>query len=193
VTRSPHTLGRPAGGPESPVTPTYTDLIIKLTGTALAKHPILMGQWTDQGILIPHGIHINVAVHTDAGLVAPLLRDVPEQSLRELAATMRTLIELASARRLTAEQLSAGSFTVSNLGMYGIDAFTPILNVPQSAILGIGRIRRVPAVFQDQIVPRDIMTLSLTFDHRVMDGVPAAKFLDTLRRLLEGPADFLWE
>jgi pyruvate dehydrogenase E2 component (dihydrolipoamide acetyltransferase) len=120
-------------------------------------------------------------------LVAPLIRDVPFLNVQQLAIATRTLIELAHSRRLTADQSASGTFTVSNLGIYGIDAFTPILNVPQSAILGIGRIRRMPAVVQGQIVPRDRITLSLTFDHRVIDGVPAAKFLDTLRDLLENP------
>jgi pyruvate dehydrogenase E2 component (dihydrolipoamide acetyltransferase) len=168
--------------------PTYTDLIIKLTATALEQHTMLMAQWTDQGIVIPDGIHINVAVETEVGLVAPLVRDVPSLTLQQLAAATRSLIELAHARRLTAEQLATGTFTISNLGMYGIDAFTPILNAPQSGILGVGRIRRVPAVVGDQIVPRDLMALSLTFDHRVIDGAPAAQFLQTLRRLLEQPS-----
>jgi pyruvate dehydrogenase E2 component (dihydrolipoamide acetyltransferase) len=186
--------GQPSIAPElarHSSVPSYTDFIIKLTATALEQHPMLMAQWTDQGIRLPDGIHINVAIHTEVGLVAPVIRDVPRLTLPQIAAATRTLVELAHARRLSAEQLASGTFTITNLGMVGIDAFTPILNVPQSAVLGIGRIRRVPAVVQDQIVPRDQITFSLTFDHRVLDGVPAAKFLDTLGSLLENPASCL--
>jgi pyruvate dehydrogenase E2 component (dihydrolipoamide acetyltransferase) len=167
--------------------PTYTDIIIKLSATALEQHRMLTAQWTDEGLFIPDSIHINIAVDTEAGLVAPLIRDVLQLDITHLAQSTRRLIELAHARRLTADQSAPGTFTVSNLGMYGIDAFTPVLNPPQSAILGIGRIRRVPAVLQDQIVPREQVTLCLTFDHRVMDGAPAAKFLETLGGLLQNP------
>jgi pyruvate dehydrogenase E2 component (dihydrolipoamide acetyltransferase) len=171
---------------ESPA-PSYTDLVIKLTSVALQEHPALNARWEDEGIVLCRRIHIGFAVDTETGLVAPVIRDVPALSLQQLAARSRELIERARSRKLTAEEMQGGTFTVTNLGPFGIDAFTPIINHPECAILGVGRIRRQPAVVGEQIVPRDMVTLSLTFDHRIVDGAPAARFLDTLRRCIEDP------
>src|SRR5262249_49180141 len=108
-----------------------------------------------------------------------------------VAARARELRAQARAGRLTAADMRDATFTVTNLGMFGIDAFTPILLLPQSAVLGVGRIAPEPAVVADRVVPRETVALSLTFDHRVVDGAPAARFLDTLRRCLEPPAPWL--
>lgn len=167
--------------------PTYTDLFVKLTALALEKHPVLNSRWDGERIVSPEGIHIGIAVDTDAGLVVPVVRDVPRLSLQELSIRSRDLIERARQRRLSASELQGGTFTVTSLGAFGIDAFTPIINYPECAILGVGRIRRYPAVIEDQIVIRDQVTLSLTFDHRITDGVPAARFLQTLSALLSNP------
>ncbi|HEV3007212.1 MAG TPA: 2-oxo acid dehydrogenase subunit E2, partial [Pirellulales bacterium] len=171
--------------------PSFTDLIVKLAAMALRQHPSLNASWRDDGIVIWDEINIGVAVDTEAGLVAPVVRDVPSLGLRQLAAETRRLIERARARRLSAEELQGGTFTVTNLGMFGIDAFTPIVNLPECAILGIGRIVREPAVIGETIAPCDALTLSLTFDHRVVDGAPAARFLDALRQAAEQPAAWL--
>jgi pyruvate dehydrogenase E2 component (dihydrolipoamide acetyltransferase) len=171
--------------------PSYTDFLLKLTATALHKHPMLNASWTPDGIRLSEGIHIGIAVDTEAGLMVPVVRDVPALGLRQVAATCRELIQQARARRLKPEQMQGGTFTITNLGMYGIDAFTPILNLPQCAVLGVGRIHREPAVHNEQIVPRDMLTLSLTFDHRIVDGAPAARFLDTLRQYIEQPGPLL--
>jgi pyruvate dehydrogenase E2 component (dihydrolipoamide acetyltransferase) len=112
-------------------------------------------------------------------------------TVRQVAAQSRDLIMRARAGRLSADELRDATFTVSNLGGLGIDAFTPILHLPQCAVLGLGRIVREPVVREDRIVPGHRTTLSLTFDHRVVDGAPAARFLDTLRRCLEQPAGWL--
>jgi pyruvate dehydrogenase E2 component (dihydrolipoamide acetyltransferase) len=175
---------------EGPV-PGYTDLIVKLTALVLRRHPHLNAVWRDDGLLLVEAVDIAIAVDTDAGLLAPVLRDVASLTVRQVAEQSRALIEQARAQRLTAEQMQGGTFTVTNLGMHGIDAFTPIINLPQVAILGVGRITREPAVVNEQIVPRDMLTLSLTFDHRVVDGGPAARFLDTLRGAIEQPAAWL--
>src|SRR5690606_5331665 len=127
---------------------------------------------------------------TPEGLIVPVLRNVQEQSLRRLAEQSKMLIEKALARKLSAEDLQGGTFTITNLGVYNIDAFTPIINPPQCAILGIGRIVKKPVVLDDQIVARPMVALSLTFDHRVVDGAPAARFLDLVRQLVETPV--LW-
>jgi pyruvate dehydrogenase E2 component (dihydrolipoamide acetyltransferase) len=167
--------------------PSYTDLFAKLAATALVKHPILNSRWEDDRIVMPEGTHIGIAVDTEAGLLVPVVRDVPRLSLKELSIRSRDLIDRARQRKLAASEMQGGTFTVTSLGALGIDAFTPIIHYPECAILGIGRIRRCPAVIDDQIVIRDQVTLSLTFDHRITDGVPAARFLQTLSALIENP------
>ena len=171
-------------GPEAP---TYTDLILLLTAAALRQHPLLQAQWRDDGLFVPNAIDIAVAVDAEAGLLAPVVRHVDRLSIHEIASETRELIHQARAGKLTAEQMRGATFTVTNLGMFGMDAFTPIIQLPQCAVLGVGRIVREPAVVDERIEPRDMITLSLTFDHRVVDGAPAARFLDTLRRAIEQP------
>jgi pyruvate dehydrogenase E2 component (dihydrolipoamide acetyltransferase) len=168
--------------------PGYTDLVVQLTAAALRQHPRLQAQWRAEGLFVPKCIHIAVAVDTEAGLFVPVLRDADRLTLREVATRIRELIELARTSKLTGDQLRDATFTMTNLGMHGIDAFTPIVHLPQSAVLGVGRIVREPVVRDERVVPGDTMTLSLTFDHRVVDGAPAARFLDMLRRYLEQPA-----
>lgn len=173
------------------IVPGYSDLIVKLASIALARHPLLASQWTDGQIIPPDGPHIAVAVDTEAGLVAPVIRDVDRLSVREVARELRQLADLARSGKLSAAQMQGGVFTVTNLGTYGVDAFTPIINLPQCAILGVGRIVREPAVVGEQIVPRDQITLSLTFDHRIVDGAPAARFLQDLCLGISNPAAWL--
>ena len=176
--------------PQGVVVPTYTDLIVKLTAVALQEHPMLNAYWTDEEIIIVPGIHIAVGVDTEAGLLVPVIRDVPTKSIQQLAEESHSLAEKARARQLGLDDLYGGTFTVTNLGTYGIDAFTPIIDLPQCAILGVGRIIKKPAVYKDEIVARQMMALSLTFDHRVLDGGPAARFLKAVREYVEQP--YLW-
>jgi pyruvate dehydrogenase E2 component (dihydrolipoamide acetyltransferase) len=177
-------------GPRNIVIPTYTDLLIKLTSIALSEHPMLNATWQEDHIIIPDGIHIAMAVDVQEGLIVPVIRDVPAKSIQQIAEESRTLAQEARDRRLGVDDLQGGTFTITNLGTYGIDAFTPIINLPQCAILGVGRIVEKPAVFGGEIVPRRMMALSLTFDHRVVDGGPAARFLNTIREYVEQP--YLW-
>ncbi|OWK41947.1 dihydrolipoamide acetyltransferase family protein [Fimbriiglobus ruber] len=171
--------------------PSYTDFLIKLVGAALEQHPLLASRWTDDGIRPPDAIHIGVAVDVDSGLVVPVVRDVPKLGLREVAAQSRELIDRARGSRLTTRDMQGGCFTITNLGAYGIDTFTPIINPPECAILGVGRIDRKPVVQDDKIVARDQIALSLTFDHRIVDGAPAARFLQTICQLIENPGPYL--
>ena len=173
--------------------PSYTDVIVKLVAIALQQHPRLMAQWRDDGIFVPQDVHVAIAVDTEAGLFAPVIRDVITKSLRQIALESLALIEQARGSRLTVEQMRGATFTVTNLGAHGVDTFTPIINLPQSSILGLGAIRREPVVEGNEIVPRDMMSLSLTFDHRTVDGAPAAKFLNTLSRCIEQPSPWLIE
>ena len=171
--------------------PSYNDLLIKLTAVALGEHPLLNAYWAEDEIIVHDAIHIATAVDTDAGLLVPVIRDVPSKSLQQIAAEASTLAEKARAGQLMADDLQGGTFTITNLGTYGIDAFTPIINLPgQCAILGVGRIISKPAAWQEQIALRKMMALSLTFDHRVVDGGPAARFLNTVREYVEQP--YLW-
>lgn len=172
---------------ESPA-PSYTDILAKLAAAVLQRHPALAGRWDGERIVLPEAIHIGIAVDTEQGLIVPVIRDVLRLTLPELAQRARDLAEAARDRRIRPEDLQGGVFTLTNLGGYGIEAFTPIINYPESAILGLGVIRREPVVLADgSIASREQMTLSLTFDHRVVDGAPAARFLQSLRQAIEDP------
>ena len=177
-------------GPRGLPVPTYNDLLIKLTGVALAEHKLLRAVWQGEELVIAQGIHIGLAVDTEGGLLVPVVRDVQDKSIRQIATATQALIDQAQRRQLSPDALQGGSFTITNLGMYNIDAFTPLINLPQCAILGVGRIVEKPAVYQGQIVPRHQVVLSLTFDHRVVDGAPAARFLDLVRSYVAEP--LLW-
>jgi pyruvate dehydrogenase E2 component (dihydrolipoamide acetyltransferase) len=168
-------------------TPTYTDMVVKLVAIAVGEHPMITGQWRDDGILIPENINVAFAVDTENGLLAPVIFDVPEKSLSKIAAESREVVDSARKGELKVDQLQNGVFTITNLGGYGIDSFTPIINLPQSAILGVGRITQEPVVLNGEVVPGETMSLSLTFDHRVIDGAPAARFLERVCQLLAEP------
>lgn len=171
--------------------PGYTDFLVKLTAIALQKHPRLNARWDGERIEESAAIHIGVAVDTDAGLLVPVLRDVPALGLKQLSALSRELLERARQGKLGAKDMQGGTFTVTNLGAFGVDAFTPIINYPECAILGVGRIQRRAVVVGELVVAREQVTLSLTFDHRIVDGAPAARFLLTLCGLIENPGAWL--
>ena len=140
---------------------------------------MLTAQWREDTLFVPDEINIAIGIDTDAGLLAAVIRNVPALTMAQLSTATRALIDRARAGRLAPEDLQGGVFTVTNLGSFGIETFSPVINLPQSAILGIGAIR-------DERVP-----LSLTFDHRVIDGAPAARFLATLAQLIEDPSALL--
>lgn len=179
---------------ESNVVPTFTDIMAKLVAAVLKDHPSLAAQWTDEGLVLPSDdtTYIGMAVDTDAGLLVPVVGDVNRLALVELAKQAQEMVQLARSGKLKPAQMQGAVFTITNLGGYGIDAFTPIINCPETAILGLGAIRREPVVVdEDQLEVRDTMTLSLTFDHRVVDGAPAARFLAAVRNAVENPVPFL--
>ena len=176
----------------NPIVPAYHDIIARLAALTLTEHPVMNCQWTDDGLVQPDGIHIGLAVDTEAGLLVPVLRDVDKVSLLELAKRSTEVVARAQRRRCSSEELNGGTFTITNLGQFGIDTFTPIINAPQTAILGLGSIRREAVVLDDdRIVPQDQLSLSLTFDHRVTDGAPAARFLQQLSARIENPGPWL--
>jgi pyruvate dehydrogenase E2 component (dihydrolipoamide acetyltransferase) len=177
-----------AGGDPAP---SYTDFLVKLSAVALQKHPRFNLGRVEEGTRAADDVHIGIAVDADAGLLVPVIHGVQSLTLKQVAGQARDLIERARQGRLTAAEMQRGTFTVTNLGMYDVDAFTPIINYPQCAILGVGRIQRRPAAIDDRIVARDQLTLSLTFDHCLVDGGPAAQFLQTLSRAIENPGPWL--
>lgn len=173
--------------------PSYTDLAIRLCALALRRHPDLNASFLSDRVVRHDAIHLGIAVDTDRGLMVPVIRNADRQSLMEIAALSARLIDAARAGTIAADDLRGGTFTVTNLGMYGIDAFTPVINLPECAILGLGRIVARPVVIDElhgTIAARKMMALSLTFDHRVVDGAPAARFLQDLKRMMERP--YLW-
>ncbi len=166
---------------------TYTDLLVKVVANALGGHPRLNATLTDDGIHLLSEINIGVAVALEDGLVVPVVRNADKERLSEISAQVRGFAERARNNQLTPGELQGGTFTITNLGNFGIDAFTPIINPPESAILGVGRILKKPVVHNDEIAIRSMLTLSLTFDHRVIDGAPAAQFLQTVAGYIQDP------
>ena len=166
---------------------TYTDLLVKVVANALGEHPRLNATLTNEGIHLLTEINIGVAVALEDGLVVPVVRNADKERLSEISALVRGFAERARSNQLTPSELQGGSFTITNLGNFGIDAFTPIINPPESAILGVGRIVKKPVVHNDEIAIRSMLTLSLTFDHRVIDGAPAAQFLQTVAGYIQDP------
>ncbi len=165
----------------------YNDLLLYALGKALRQHPRLNASLDGDSIKVWPQVDIGLAVDAERGLLVPVLRDVDRKGLAELAAESKALAERARAGKCTPDELSGGTFTLTNLGMFGIDAFTPIINLPECAILGVGRIKTEPAWVGDHVEPRQRVWLSLTFDHRLVDGGPAARFLQTVVRLVEKP------
>jgi pyruvate dehydrogenase E2 component (dihydrolipoamide acetyltransferase) len=170
---------------------TYTDLLVKAAALALRKHPRLNARIAGQEIHLLPDVHIGVAVALDDGLIVPVVRNADRKGLKTIAEENRELAERARSGKLGPAEVSGGTFTITNLGTFGIDSFTPIINPPEAAILGVGRIVERIARRDADLVWQQMMTLSLTFDHRVVDGAPAAAFLQSLRELLERPEALL--
>jgi pyruvate dehydrogenase E2 component (dihydrolipoamide acetyltransferase) len=166
---------------------TYTDLIVKAVALALKEHPRLNAWIEGEHVQLEQAIHIGVAVALDEGLIVPVVRNADRKSLQEIAQETRLLAQRAREGSLTREEITGSTFSVSNLGMYGIDAFTPIINPPEVAILGIGRMNEKFMRVSQEGEWRQVMTLSLTFDHGAVDGAPAAAFLQSVGKHLEHP------
>ncbi len=167
--------------------PTPTDIVIKAVAMALKRHPQINAILLGDEIELLEDIHIGLAVPLQDGLLVPVVRHADRRTVADITQETRHLISAARAGALTVDEVSGSTFTVTNLGAYGVDFFVPIINPPETAILGIGRIVRKPIVFQGQVVGRPMMVLCLSFDHRVVDGPQAAAFLRTVSRLLARP------
>jgi pyruvate dehydrogenase E2 component (dihydrolipoamide acetyltransferase) len=166
---------------------TFTHLLIKATAMALVDHPILNASLQGNEIRIPNTVNMGVAVPLEAGLIVPVIHNAECKSVSQIAVEMKDLVGKAKAGNLAPNEISGGTFSISNLGAYGIDVFNPIITPGQSAILGVCRIVEKPVIIHGELEIRSMMNLCLSFDHRVMDGAPAAQFLKTLRELLESP------
>ena len=166
----------------------YIEMIVRACALALRDHPRLGSQWTEIGLVPPQSIDIGVAVSITDGLIVPVVRHADTKSLEELSREIAELAERARSGQMTTPETRRPTFTVTSLGAHRIDAFTPLLDLHQAAVLGVGRARPRAAVVDGQVVPRMLMVLSLTIDHRVIDGEPAAAFLDRVIALLEDPA-----
>ncbi len=169
---------------------TYTDLLIKLVSITLKEHPRINASWIDNKIVKNSEINVGLAVDFDGGLIVPVIHKTDELSLGEITNRRKDLITRTQAGKLRSGDLDRGTFTISNLGMFDVDSFNAIINPPQAAILAVGRI-------VDKVVPvdglpavRPILTLNLSFDHRVVDGVRGAEFLQTLSNLIQNPLQF---
>jgi pyruvate dehydrogenase E2 component (dihydrolipoamide acetyltransferase) len=165
----------------------YNDLLVKVAAQALGKYPYMNARLDGEIIRHLSAVHVALAVDTERGLLVPVIRDADRKGLTEIAREMRELVERARAGKALPDELSGSTFTITNLGVHGIDAFTPIINLPEAAILGVGRIKARPSVVDGKICIRQMMWLSLTFDHRLVDGAPAARFLQYIKQLVEEP------
>jgi pyruvate dehydrogenase E2 component (dihydrolipoamide acetyltransferase) len=168
----------------------YNDLLIKLVAHALGQFPYMNARLDGEVIRELGEIHIALAVDTDRGLLVPVIRNADRKGVAKIAREVRELVERARTGKALPDELSGSTFTITNLGMHEIDAFTPIINLPETAILGVGRIKARPAVVEGELCVRQTMWLSLTFDHRLVDGGPAARFLQYIKNLIEDP--YLW-
>jgi pyruvate dehydrogenase E2 component (dihydrolipoamide acetyltransferase) len=166
---------------------TVTDVLTKASAAALMRHREVNAQWSDDAILLSPTANIGIAVAAPQGLVVPVIKNAERLHLAEIATARSDVVTRARESKLRQEDLEGGTFTISNLGMYRVERFTAVLNPPQAAIVAVGAIEDAAVPIDGDVVVRPLMTLSATFDHRTVDGAPAANFLQTLKELLEEP------
>jgi pyruvate dehydrogenase E2 component (dihydrolipoamide acetyltransferase) len=169
----------------------FNDMIVKACALALKQHPQVNSQWFDDKMRMNNHVHVGVAVAVPDGLVVPVVKFANEQSLPQLNAAVKDFAGRARNKKLTLEEMEGSTFTVSNLGMFGIESFTSIINQPNSAILSVGAIVQKPVVKNGQVVPGNTMKLSLACDHRTVDGATGSLFLQTLKGYIENPVTML--
>lgn len=165
----------------------FNDLVIKASAAALRRHPKINSSWLGDKIRYNNHINIAVAVAVDEGLLVPVVKGVDQKSVRQISAEVKAFARKAKEKKLMPEDMTGNTFTISNLGMFGIEEFTAIINPPDACILAVGGIKQVPVVKNGQIVPGNVMKLTLSCDHRVVDGVKGSEFLNTLKDFLENP------
>ncbi len=166
---------------------TLTSLLVRATATALRAHPELNAIWREEGLVRMRSINVGVAVALDDGLIAPALLDCDSLTTLEVASALRDLLERARSGKLRGSEMTGATFTLSNLGMFEVTAFAAIVTPPQVAILATGKAARVPRYDGDRLVPRTVLTATLSADHRALDGADAGRFMATFKQTLENP------
>jgi pyruvate dehydrogenase E2 component (dihydrolipoamide acetyltransferase) len=170
----------------------FNDIIVKATAMALRQHPACNAWWQDDHIRYWNEVHVSMAVAVEEGLITPVIRYTDQKSLREIAAEAQDLAGRARERRLRPEEYTGGTFSVSNLGMLDIDEFTAVINPPEAGILAVGRINQKPVAHDGTVALRRRLRLTMSCDHRVIDGATGAQFLKTLKGMLENPLALVW-
>ncbi|MFC1581261.1 2-oxo acid dehydrogenase subunit E2, partial [Thermodesulfobacteriota bacterium] len=166
----------------------YNAIIIKACAMALKRHPGINASVDGDRIQVWENIHIGLAMEANGNLVVPVVRSPDPKTIPEIEGELKVLMDKAAGNRINPDDLAKGTFTISNLGFVGVDHFTPIIRPPESAVLGLGRIMKKPVVRDNRVVPESRISLSLTFDHRIIDGAPAGRFLKTIVDMIEKPA-----
>jgi pyruvate dehydrogenase E2 component (dihydrolipoamide acetyltransferase) len=175
----------------APVKLSFNDLVLKACAVALKQHPVVNGSWMGESIRYNEHVNIGVAVAVEEGLLVPVVRFADGKSLSQISAEVKDFAQRAKAKKLQLPEMEGSTFTISNLGMFGVDEFTAIINPPGACILAISGIQQIPVVKNGAVVPGNVMKLTLTCDHRVVDGATGAAFLQTLKGLLEEPVRLL--
>jgi len=175
------------------VSPSLTDVIIRSAALALKQTPQINASFQGDEIFYYEDINIGLIVGLSEGMIVPVIRHADRKNLYTLAATTRSLRDKANAQKLSNNELSGSTFTISNLGMFGVDHFIAVINPPEAAILALGASKLMPAVWEGQVVPRELMTATLSADHRLVDGETAARFLNEFKELLENPIRLVLE
>jgi pyruvate dehydrogenase E2 component (dihydrolipoamide acetyltransferase) len=170
----------------------FNDIIIKAVALALRQHPACNAWWQDDHIRYWNEVHVSMAVAVEEGLITPVIRNADQKSLRQIAAESQDMAGRARDRRLKPEEYTGGTFSVSNLGMLDIDEFTAVINPPEAAILAVGRIVEKPVAHEGEVALRRRMRLTMSCDHRIIDGATGAQFLKTLKAMLENPLALVW-
>jgi pyruvate dehydrogenase E2 component (dihydrolipoamide acetyltransferase) len=170
----------------------FNDIILKVVAQALRQHRACNAWWMEDRIRYFHDVHLAMAVAVDDGLITPVIRHADRKSLRELATESRALAERARDRKLTPEEYTGSTFSVSNLGMFAIDQFTAVINPPEAGILAVGSIEQKPVIHEGELEVRRRMRLTMSCDHRVIDGATGAQFLQTVKRMFENPMALVW-
>jgi pyruvate dehydrogenase E2 component (dihydrolipoamide acetyltransferase) len=160
-------------------------MLVKAVASALREHRIMNASLDGEQIKVFEDVNVGVAVAAEKGLIVPVIRNADEKSLTEISSVLQTLVEKAHGGELTKDDVSGGTFTITNLGMFGVDVFIPIINPPETAILGVGRVVEKPVAVNGEVTARPMMQLSLAYDHRIVDGAPAAQFLRAVKKILE--------
>ncbi len=170
---------------------TITDILMKITAAAIREHPVLNTVWTEDGIIYLEEVHMGMAMALDEGLIVPVIRDIHKKGLAQIAKERIELIQKGKENKFLPDDITGSTFTLSTLGMFGTEQFTANINLPESAILAVGAIMDKPAAIDGALVIRPMMNVTLTYDHRIIDGAEAAKFMRTLKQFIEAPGTIL--